>query len=128
MSGHSLRLEVTLLCSLIANLFVLLVKQSLTTWLAHKPLNSKYKLEPGRRVSWTTTNKSQSRVEHSSAEIMMLLRQLVLYGIRAPILGPFRPWKPPIPYATSHIQSPLLGALELPLGGILLAPRWFFMA
>ena len=30
-----------------------------------------------------------------------------------------------------RIQSPLLGALERkipPLGGILLAPRWFFMA
>ena len=29
-----------------------------------------------------------------------------------------------------RIQSPLLGALErkIPLGGILLAPRWFFMA
>ena len=27
---------------------------------------------------------------------------LVLYGIRAPIIGPFRSWKPPIPYAIKN--------------------------
>ena len=27
---------------------------------------------------------------------------LVLYGIRAPIIGPFRAWKPPIPYAIKN--------------------------
>ena len=45
---------------------------------------------------------------------------LVLYGIRAPIIGPFRAWKPTILRASKR-KIP-------PLGGILLAPRWFFMA
>ena len=27
---------------------------------------------------------------------------LVLYGIRAPIIGPFRAWKPTIPYAIKN--------------------------
>jgi len=47
---------------------------------------------------------------------MMLLRQLVLYGIRGPIIGPFRAWKPTIPYAIKNQR----GASKItPNGGIL---------
>ena len=35
---------------------------------------------------------------------------LVLYVIRAPIIGPFREWKPPIPYAIKNQR----GASKLP--------------
>ena len=41
---------------------------------------------------------------------------LVLYGIRAPIVGPFRAWKPPIPYAIKNQRE----ASKIPSnGGIL---------
>ena len=54
--------------------------------------------------------RSATRVEHSWSEIMMLLRQLVLYGTRAPIIGPFRAWKPSIPYAIKNHR----GASKIP--------------
>ena len=36
--------------------------------------------------------------------------------LRAPIIGPFRAWKPPD------------SSQKYPLVGVFLAPRWFFMA
>ena len=52
---------------------------------------------------------------------------LVLYGIRAPLTGPFCAWKPTI----LMTKSPLLVTLEHkknPIRGFLFAPGWFFMA
>ena len=41
-------------------------------------------------------------VEERSEE---LLRQLSYASIRAPIIGPFCAWKPPIPYAIKNQQA-----------------------
>ena len=40
---------------------------------------------------------------------------LVLYGIRAPIIGPLRAWKPPFPYAINNQR----GASKIPPSRVL---------
>ena len=66
---------------------------------------------------------TEHRVEHSWSEIrsemLMLLRQLVLNDIRAPIIGPFRAWKPPIPYAIKNQR----GASKISPMGVFCVPK-----
>ena len=57
---------------------------------------------------------------------------LVLYGIRAPIIGPFSAWKPPIPFAIKNrrgaSKDPLGLYVPKPIVGGFGCPSWFFMA
>ena len=57
---------------------------------------------------------------------------LVLYGIRARIIGSFRSWKPPIPYAIKNQRGASKDQLGFwiptPLVGGFGCPSWFFMA
>ena len=82
----------------------------------------------------------QDRVLHLDVEVRseellapaLLCHKEPARASKAPLLGPFRAWKPPIPYAIKNqrgaSRDPLGLCVPKPLVGGFGCPRWFFMA